>query len=173
MKKNIETLLHFFGINTNPSYISWKKFVIAAHNYLSKRQKTLISEYKIGEYERFDWDQEKGTLVFSDNDQAVVRAKVQFVGSLSTKTKTWIWSWANETILENAKDRIHTIKEHGEENRYKQLVKNTWYGNESDGWDMTSITAYLLKAKGAYRISADTGFTYMVITDINWVKKKK
>jgi len=33
---------------------------------------------------------------------------------------------------------------------------------------MTSIAAFLLKARGAYRSPGDTGFTFMVITDIRW-----
>lgn len=172
MKKIVDSLLSFLELGPNAPSVKWKNFVITAHDYLSKRQKSLVSEYKIGEYKRFDWDQKNGTLVFSNDDEPVVIAKVQFVGSLSTKTKTWVWSWANDAILDNVKDQIHKVKEYGEENNYKLLKKDKWHSNESDGWDMTSITCYLLKGKGAYRTSAETGFTYMVITDIHWVKDK-
>lgn len=168
MKKIVESLLDFFELGSNSPSAKWKGFVITAHDYLSKRQKSLISKYKIGEYKRFDWDQENGTLVFSNDDGPVVIAKVQFVGSLSTKTKTWVWSWANDTILDNVKDQIHKVREYGETNNYKLLKKDKWHGSESDGWDMTSVTCHLLKGKGAYRTSAETGFTYMVITDIRW-----
>lgn len=146
----------------------WKEFVVTAHNYLSAKQEDLIAEYKLGKYERFDWDQENGTLVFSDQGKPVVIAKVQFVGSFSSKTKAWLWAWANPSILDNVKDQLHKIQAYGEEHQYKMLTKDKWFGSESDGWDMTSITSYLLQAKGAYRTPAEAGFTYMVITDIYW-----
>ncbi|MEP0071833.1 MAG: DUF6882 domain-containing protein [Marinomonas sp.] len=173
MKKIVKSVLDFLELSPDSPSAQWKSFVVTAHDYLSKRQKSLVSTYKIGEYKRFDWDQENSTLVFSDDDGPVVMAKVQFVGSLSTKSKMWIWSWANGTILDNAKSQIHKVKEHGETNKFKLLKKDTWHGSESDGWDMTSVSCYLLKGKGAYRTSAETGFIYMVITDINWVKDLK
>ena len=172
MKKLLKSLYDSLNASQSKS-TQWKAFVTTAHEYLSKRQKSLIKEYKIGEYERFDWDQENGTLVFSNNDKPVVIAKVQFVGSLSNQTKTWLWSWANGVFLENVKNRMDLVKEYGEEHRYKELTKAKWYANEAEGWDMTSITAYLLKAKGAYRTSAENGYTYMVITDIHWAKDGK
>ena len=33
---------------------------------------------------------------------------------------------------------------------------------------MTSIAAYLLDAKGAYRTPDDNGFTFMIFTDVQW-----
>ena len=33
---------------------------------------------------------------------------------------------------------------------------------------MTSISAYVLQAKGCYRTPEETGFTYMVFTSIAW-----
>jgi hypothetical protein len=34
---------------------------------------------------------------------------------------------------------------------------------------MTSIAAYLLQAKGAYRSPAEGGCTFMIMTSVNWV----
>ena len=147
----------------------WKIQVTESHNYLTERQDTLMSEYKLGEHKRFDWDQETGSLVFSNDNVVAVIAKVQFVGSISTKSGTWLWSWANETVLDNVKDQMHSVRQFGEEHGYDALTTDKWEGDEVDGWEMTSITTDVLRAKGAYRTSSDNGFTYMVITDIHWV----
>ena len=147
----------------------WFAFVTEANNYLSERQDALMKQYKLGEHKRFDWDQDTGSLVFSNDGVKAVIAKVQFVGSISTKSDTWLWSWANNTILENVKDQMHIIKEYGDHNGYEALAIDKWEGDEVDGWEMTSITAKLLNAKGAYRTESDNGFTYMIITDITWV----
>ncbi|WP_432458951.1 MULTISPECIES: DUF6882 domain-containing protein [unclassified Agarivorans] len=169
MKKLIASVISLFASSANASD-DWIDFVTIAHNSLSEKQDAIMAEYKIGEHERFDWDQENGTLVFSNDDKPVVIAKVQFVGSVSTKSDTWLWSWANQTILDNVKDQMYKVKEFGVSKNYEALINEKWSADEVDGWEMTSITSYILNAKGAYRTTDNTGFTYMVITDIHWVK---
>jgi hypothetical protein len=61
------------------------------------------------------------------------------------------------------------VREYGEQNEVEQLVTKCWSADETDGWEMTSIAGFLLRAKGAYRTSGENGFTYMVIMDIGWV----
>ena len=37
---------------------------------------------------------------------------------------------------------------------------------EVDGWEMTAISAYLLKAKGAYRVPTGKTFSFMLFMEI-------
>lgn len=148
----------------------WVAQVANSNNYLTKRQNVLMAKYKLGEHKRFDWDQNTGSLVFSNDGLVAVIAKVQFVGSISTTSNTWLWSWANSTVQENVKDQMQVVHDFGEEFGYDALTTDQWEGDEVDGWEMTSITAKLLNAKGAYRTSSENGFTYMVITEIKWAK---
>jgi hypothetical protein len=169
MKKFLASFLSLFMASTTANE-NWSDFVTIAHNLLSEKQDAIMAEYKIGEHERFDWDQESGTLIFSNNGKKAVIAKVQFVGSVSTKSDTWLWSWANSTVLDNVKNQMHKVREFGQSKNYDALINDKWSADEVDGWEMTSITSYVLNAKGAYRTTDKTGFTYMVITDIYWVK---
>jgi hypothetical protein len=146
----------------------WVAQVTESHNYLTERQDGLMTEYKLGEHKRFDWDQDTGSLVFSNDGVVAVIAKVQFVGSISTESNTWLWSWANSTVQENVKDQMYKVQSFGENNGFPALTTDKWKGDEIDGWEMTSITAQVIEAKGAYRTSSDNGFTYMVITEIKW-----
>ena len=149
----------------------WIEQVTEANHYLTERQDALMHDYALGEHKRFDWDQTTGSLVFSNDGVIAVIAKVQFVGSISTRSNTWLWSWANSSIMDNVKDRMHAVKAFGEKNRYHALTTDQWEADEIDGWEMTSITAHLLKAQGAYRTTDENGFTYMVITDIRWANQ--
>jgi len=149
----------------------WRSFVTDAHNYLTKRQDILTKKYKLGEHKRFDWDQKTGSLVFSNDGIPAVVAKIQFVGSISTVSNTWLWSRENPTVLGNVKDKMNIVKRYGKKEGFDALTTKKWKANEVDGWEMTSITAKLLKAKGAYRTSSKNGFIYMVITDIHFANK--
>ncbi|WP_208603434.1 DUF6882 domain-containing protein [Marinobacter gudaonensis] len=169
MKKLTALLLSMFMSNATADE-QWIAQITEAHNFLSERQNVLMEDYKLGEHERFDWDQDTSSLVFSNDGVPAVVAKVQFVGSISTRSNTWLWSWANPSIIDEAKDQMYRVRSFGEKHGYDALTVDKWEGDEVDGWEMTSIAAFVLNAKGAYRTSVDNGFTYMVITDIEWVQ---
>lgn len=144
-------------------------FVKTSYDYLNGVQSAAKRNFSLGSYERFDWDQEAGRLEFSDEGVAKVVAQVQFVGSISTVTNTWLWSWANDSVLEHLKTEMQKVKDFGERHNLDELINPYWKATEEDGWAMTAVAANLLLAKGAYRSPAGNGFTFMVFTEISWV----
>lgn len=148
------------------------KFEHEAHEYLKARQDILINEYGMGKYERWDYDQATGELIFSDKGIAKLITKFQAVGSLSKISKTWLWSWANPSILENVKNEIYQVKEFGEQLGLKELTTAKWKADEIDAWAMTNITGRILEAKGAYRCPDETGYLFVVFTDVQRVSEE-
>lgn len=139
--------------------------------YLQARQNELESRFRVNDCPRYDWYQETAELVFSDRGKPVVVADIQFVGSLSTRSGSWMWSWANESLLESAKSRIREVRAYGDTHSFLKLACAYWEsGDETDGWEMTAVSAFLLGAKGAYRSPDERGSTFMVMTDIRWAQ---
>jgi hypothetical protein len=62
------------------------------------------------------------------------------------------------------------VREFGERRQFEKLSSRKWTADEVDGWEMTSIAAYLLKAKGGYRVKTnnDSLFQYFIFKEINW-----
>lgn len=139
-----------------------------AYAYLRAKQAAAQDQFKIGSYERFDWDQETMQLVWSDAGVAKVIADIQFVGSISTKSNTWLWAWANPTVLSQLSHDVTNVREYGHAHGIEKLTKDKWAADEIDGWEMTAITTYILKAQGAYRSPDGDGFTFMVFTEIRF-----
>lgn len=144
--------------------------VTRSHEYLTARQDALRDEFGVGRWKRWHWDQDTGLLVFFDDSVARVVAEVQFVGSVSTISRTWLWAWANPTIDQALTRGLAEVRALGEEQGIPQLTTAKWDANETDGWEMTSITAYVLQAKGGYRTPDDHGFLYMVMSSIAWAQ---
>ncbi len=63
---------------------------------------------------------------------------------------------------------MHRVRIYGETHHFAALTTEQWFADEIDGWEMTSVSARILKARGAYRITSDNGFTYLLITDLKW-----
>jgi len=122
-----------------------------SYDYLNTQINQVNAEYKIGSYERFDFDDERGEIIFSDQGTPKVIAEYQNVGSVSTITNTWLWAWANESIPAHTKNLVRNVRSYGETHALERLTTAKWNADEVDGWEMTAITAKLLSAKGYYR----------------------
>lgn len=155
--------------NWRQDYTAFAELLAAATAYLQERQDDIQKRFRIGDYERYEWNQGTGELVFSNAGKARVVAEFQFVGSVSTESKTWMWSWANRTNIEPIKHDVRRVRAYGEQHSFRQLASALWPADEADGWQMTAITAYLLRAQGAYRSPDDSGASFLVMTDIRWV----
>lgn len=138
-------------------------------SFIEPRHKEFISKYNAGKHERWDWYQDTAKLVFSHEGVPQVEADIQFSGTYSTKSNTWMWAWANQSLDENVKASSRDIRSIGQKLGIKQLVAGRYAATEVDGWEMTAVLAKHLNAIGVYRTPSDSGFTYMVVTNAKWV----
>jgi hypothetical protein len=144
----------------------WQSFVRDCHEELKVKQEALTREYALARHKRWDWDQERAELVFSSDGIPAVIAAIEFVGSVSTRSNTWLWSWANPSTLESVRSRIVTVYDFGEARDFPNLTVAKWPAEEADGWDMAAVAAHVLNAAGVYRTPGDTGFTFILLTEL-------
>jgi len=144
------------------------ELVTLAHAYATARQDELREVYRLDHWSRWDWDQDARRIVFSEGGVPKVAADIQFEGSISTETNTWLWAWANPHLEPGMWRDILEVRRFGEAHSVEQLTTPKWPADEVDGWEMTSVSAYVLQAKGVYRTPREGGFTYMIFTSIRW-----
>ena len=142
--------------------------VTAAYGYLTARQDELKANYGLSEYDRWDWDDARGAVVFSDAGVPVVIAPSQLVGSVSRQSGTWLWAWANESVEPRLRRDLDEVRRYGEHHDIWQLTTPKWEAVETDGWEMTSIAAYILQAKGAYRMPDARLFSFVIFDAVEW-----
>jgi hypothetical protein len=137
--------------------------------YLGECQEALKQEYLLSSWPRYDWSQATCQLAFSDGGRRKVVADIQFAGSISTNANTWLWAWANTSVAPELSQSLLKVREYGGAHGFPHLTQPEWRAGEQDGWEMTAVAAFLLRAKGAYRAPDGKGLTFMVITAIGWV----
>jgi len=157
-------------MTTELDTISYQDLLDKSFDYLTEQQDICKDEFKISTYKNWFYDQETGELTFSDDGVKKLIINYENVGTVSLKSNTWLWAWANNNTLDKVKSEIGVIKEYGDKREFEKLMTSKWPADEVDGWEMTSIAAYLMKAKGAYRVksSDDSVFVYMLFKEINW-----
>src|SRR5262245_48409186 len=121
------------------THVEQAELVERAVEYLQDRQDDLAREYRLNDHERYDWNQDSGQLVFSSRGTPALVADFQFVGSVSTRTNTWLWSWANTSDLESVRSKMRQVRSYGEEHRLMKLACAYWTAEEVDGWEMTAV----------------------------------
>ena len=151
---------------------SYEKFLAEARARFVPDATRLSEEYKLGSY-AWHLDQGTGKLTFSKDGVTKVIADAQIVGSYSTYSHTWMWSWANKYVDEGMKKDIGKVKEFGERQNYKKLTTPKWECDEEHAGTLTIAAGYLLKSKGAYRGPIEDGYVYMLITNIRWADEKQ
>ena len=97
-----------------------------------------------------------------------VVADIQFVGSVSNVSDTWLWAWANESFFDSVRTDVRKVRKYGDDHHFLRLASAPWKATEVDGWEMTAVVAFLLQAQGAYRSPAERGSTFMTLNDIRW-----
>ena len=145
----------------------FRDYLTEAHDYLTTQQDICRDTFGLNSYERWFYDQHTGLLEFFNGDTIKLRIKYQEVGSVSKISNTWLWAWDNPNLVDGIATESFRVKEFGELEKYERLTKSKWIADEVDGWEMTSIMAYLLNAKGAYRISGENVFSYVIFMDID------
>jgi len=148
---------------------NWQDFIDSCAAELRVKQDRLGDVFDIPHHDRWHWSQERAEIVFSNDGVPVVTATITFVGSLSTRSNTWLWSWANQSLEPAVVGNMARVRDVGEALNRPHLEVPTWDADESDGWAMTAIAAHLLDAEGAYRTGKDNGFTYMVLSNVRHV----
>lgn len=146
------------------------KLVRDSLTYLDNQQAKCEHEFNLKQFNRMDYEQETGKMIFSDVG-VIPRVIIDFqiIGSLSARSNTWLWAWDNPYLLENTTQAIHEVKKFGEENSIGKLIDPKWNAKEKDAWEMTALAAYILKARGAYKFLSDDIRVYTIFTGIKWI----
>ena len=135
--------------------------------YMKKQRAHCERHFKLGQYNRMDYEQETGKMIFSDVGVIPrVVADFQIVGSLSSRSDTWLWAWDNPYLLENTVTAVREVRKFGEENCITKLTEPKWKAEEKDAWDMTAVAAYILKALEMYAFPSDEIMVFTILTSI-------
>lgn len=113
-----------------------------------------------GHHERWDWDDERATLTFSDPALPTVRIDVSIVGT--TEGASWQWSWANQNIPADNKRDMEKVRAYGEANSLEKLTIRFLDADEYTGWEMTAVAAHVLDAPGAYSFPTERGRCWLL-----------
>jgi hypothetical protein len=150
-------------------YIEFEDFISQSTAYLRACNDKAERHFGIGGYARYEYDLHRREIWWGDVGVPKVRGKVTIVGSISTKSDTWLWSWGNPHFNEVDLGPILEVKKFGEQESITKLTESKWAAQEVDGWEMTSVSARLLEAQGAYKSPSDKGSLFLLFDQLEFI----
>lgn len=149
-------------------YPEWRHDAV---HQLQEKTERLKAEFRLGDWPRFDYDIDAGTLVFSDQGIPKVIAEIQIVGTTSFKAGNWLWSWGNSHWPMERVTDAERVRAFGEEHGVCELTHD--YVDDDDlnakGWELTAVMVRITDAIGAYRPPrGEGGGLYLTYKSMSW-----
>lgn len=136
-------------------------------------QNKFKEDFKIDSFKNWFYDSDTELLRLYNSDDDEIFFKYIPIGTYSLKSKTWMWSWFNESAIEKNKNETLKIREFGIENHFDKLSQGTFLSDEYDGWDFLAIGLKILGGIGVYKVHSDNLEKYMLLVEIINSKNSK
>jgi hypothetical protein len=137
-------------------YPDWRHEAV---HQLQEKNARLNDAFRLGQWPRYDYDVDAGTLVFSEEGVAKVIAEIQIVGTTSENAGDWLWAWANSHWPADCIKDAELVRAFGEEHGICELTHECLEDDDLNalGWEMTAVMARITDAPGAYRPPREEG----------------
>ena len=111
-------------------------------------------------------DQDTGKIFWTFSNGRVVEAPVQIIGTFDPQTSTFLWSWANHSILSSMQTSASRVREYGDTHGIGQFTTDLIKISEHEAWQLTATATQLAKAKGAYRAESGRAIVFVTFGDV-------
>ncbi len=122
------------------------------------------ARFGLGSHARYAVDLAAGTISFFDAaDVERVRADVEFAGSWSPSSRSWLWGWENASLPATVTTRLETVRAFGERHAVDELRASVVEGDEDVAWAMAAAALRLLDAQAIYRASGARSEAFLLL----------
>lgn len=111
-------------------------------------------------------DQDAGKIIWTFRDGLVVEAPVAIVGTYNPASASFLWAWANHTILGSLQDSANRVRAYGEAHGITEFTSRLVTASPARAWEFAAVANHLARAKGAYRAHAGDIVVYVTFGKI-------
>lgn len=140
------------------------RLIAGASEQLKRTQAAAEAKWRFKKLPRWDFDHEERTLTFSEQSTPRLIADVRMVGSYSTKSNSFQWSWVLYDHDEPMIEGVDELPAFGEVRGIERLTTNYWDCEIVEAWEMTGIAGYLLGCDAVYRAPFDDLYWFMLLS---------
>lgn len=137
------------------------------YDKLETKQYKLLQKYEIGKFEEYWYSQEDCILQFKTDHQVELEFNCIFIGSWSSNSNTWMWSWANESMTDNVRQTSTVLKELQQITGSNVFTTPYFECDEAMAHELTALSVEHLNAKGMYISPGEKSHLFIAIMTPN------
>ena len=92
---------------------AYATLALKACTYLKTQQVRCETQYHLGEYDNWYYDEATGHLTFTDPVLPKLVIEYEKVGSVALKSNTWLWAWDNKHTYRKVRSQIERVRVFG------------------------------------------------------------
>jgi hypothetical protein len=115
----------------------------------------------LGSADRWDLDQTTGIITWTFPDKTAT-APAQILGSFSPGSGSWLWAWANQSILPDVSRDSRSFREWAEANGHPALAQPEISADEQAAATLVALAVRVTGATGYYK--GPGGKSFVIIT---------
>jgi hypothetical protein len=108
------------------------------------------ASWGLGTAQRWDLDQRTGIITWTFDDR-VASAPAQIIGSHNPATESWLWAWANESILPEMSRDARAIRDWAVRHGQNALIAPQLTADAETAATLTALAVRISGATGLYR----------------------
>ncbi|MDD2376130.1 MAG: hypothetical protein PHD15_00510 [Clostridia bacterium] len=139
------------------------QFLDKCYKELENKQALLFSDYDLGKYDEFWYDQTTESIQFKKAGKVESEFIIIPIGSWSSKSNSWMWAWANTSITDELKLKSIKLKELAEYTGLKIFDKEAFEADEYRAHELTSIAVHYLNALGMYIVPSNNLKSFLAL----------
>lgn len=144
---------------------NYAEFAESELQILMRIQDKFKEKHNIDSFKNWFYNADFELLRLYNDDEDEIFFKYIPIGTYSLNSKTWMWSWFNNSLIEKSKLKTLKIKEFGETNNFEKLIEGTFSSDEFDGWEFLAISKRILGGIGCYKINSENLNLYFLLTE--------
>ena len=153
----------FMGKKRQQENEEYKVFLDTCYQELAEKQTALTSQYELRKYDGFLYDQETEILQFKVGEAVGLEFEVIPIGSWSSKSNTWMWAWANESVIDRQREKSARIRELADITGAGIFVDEAFEAEEVTAHELTSMAVHHLEALGMYIAPSENLKTFLAL----------
>lgn len=141
-------------------------FVDDCYQELEDKQKQLFKIYNLGRHEKYFFNQITGTLQFKNREEIALEFIVVPIGSWSSKSNTWMWSWANKSLTGELKAQSIKFKALADFTGFDIFKNEAFEADEAMAHELTSMAVHHANAMGMYIVPSNELRTFLALIKV-------
>jgi hypothetical protein len=137
---------------------------------LKLRQQMNSDLWGLGDCKRWDVDLSEGRISFVAQDDRLITAPVQVIGTYNTTDGSWLWGWDHPSVSAPLARAAGLARDFGDKYGLDRLTTRKLDCDEGEAWSFTALAMHLAQEQGAYRGPAGTTLVFMTFGTVTLSK---